>query len=113
MKNKRNFSPGTAVASRRERVPGRPVSSSAQASDKMAQLPLRPEHGRQRLYGFHTVAEALRNPRRKIESLYVTENAVQRLADMAPEMRPVPIILRPGDLDRLVPANAVHQGVVA
>lgn len=70
-------------------------------------------HGRLRLYGFHSVAEALNNPRRKIHTLYVTENAGNRLAEMVPNPRVAPTLVRAEQIDRMVGADAVHQGVAA
>jgi 23S rRNA (guanosine2251-2'-O)-methyltransferase len=66
-----------------------------------------------RLYGFHSVVEALKNPRRKVSALYVGENALARLEEMAPGSAPRPTILRPDELSRLVAPGAVHQGIIA
>jgi 23S rRNA (guanosine2251-2'-O)-methyltransferase len=52
------------------------------------------------LYGWHTVTMALQNPQRRIRKLVLTENA-------APE------IVRPGEIDRLLTPDAVHQGLLA
>ncbi|WP_293867546.1 23S rRNA (guanosine(2251)-2'-O)-methyltransferase RlmB [uncultured Alsobacter sp.] len=69
--------------------------------------------GRPLLYGFHAVAEALRNPRRVVHRLFATANAAERLAEMVPVSR-VPTTTATGpDLDRLVGPDTVHQGVVA
>jgi 23S rRNA (guanosine2251-2'-O)-methyltransferase len=70
-------------------------------------------HGRQALYGFHSVAEALANPKRKVHAVYATPNAAQRLAEMTAKPRVTPTIVRPEDIDGLVGADAVHQGVAA
>nr|WP_246155564.1 RNA methyltransferase [Rhabdaerophilum calidifontis] len=61
------------------------------------------------LYGIHSVREALLNPRRRHRRLLATENALQRLAEgitlpLAPE------IVKPEAINRLLPADAVHQG---
>jgi 23S rRNA (guanosine2251-2'-O)-methyltransferase len=66
-----------------------------------------------RLYGFHSVVEALRNPRRKVAALYVGENALPRLQEMAAGAGPTATVMRPEELSRLVAPGAVHQGVVA
>jgi 23S rRNA (guanosine2251-2'-O)-methyltransferase len=69
------------------------------------------DDGLQVLYGLHSVAEALRNPRRRIERLIATENGAARLAADGP--LPVePVIVRPDDIGRQLPADAVHQGVL-
>jgi 23S rRNA (guanosine2251-2'-O)-methyltransferase len=65
------------------------------------------------LYGFHAVAEALRNPSRVVHRVLATANAAAKLAELAPESRvPTTTVMGP-DLDRLVGQDAVHQGVVA
>src|ERR1700752_2537644 len=61
------------------------------------------------LYGWHTVAMALQNPKRQFRKLLLTENAVRRLAE---ENIPTPIppeIVRPNEIDRLLTPDAVHQ----
>ncbi|NKB52050.1 MAG: 23S rRNA (guanosine(2251)-2'-O)-methyltransferase RlmB [Rhizobiaceae bacterium] len=66
------------------------------------------------LYGLHTVRAALNNPDRRIEELYVTENGLDRLGQIAPHRKALPVSLRSGQaLDQLVGGEAVHQGVVA
>ena len=72
-----------------------------------------PAEGLVRLYGLHTVRAALDNPQRRIEKMAVTRNAMQRL-DLAENHRlPFPVeIVEPRAIDRLVGADAVHQGVV-
>lgn len=65
-----------------------------------------------RLWGFHTVAEALANPRRKIHRLIATENAWRRIAEGGYAARVTPDIRRPAEIDRLVEGDAVHQGLV-
>ncbi|PSC04423.1 23S rRNA (guanosine(2251)-2'-O)-methyltransferase RlmB [Alsobacter soli] len=70
-------------------------------------------HGRLRLYGFHSVAEALGNPNRKVHALYATENAAQRLAAIVPNPKVALTLVRPEQIDRMVGEDAVHQGVAA
>jgi 23S rRNA (guanosine2251-2'-O)-methyltransferase len=63
------------------------------------------------LYGWHPVAEALRNGRRSFHKLLATENSARRLRE---EVGPLPIepeIVRPDEINRLVEADAVHQGL--
>ncbi len=66
------------------------------------------------LYGLHTVANALQNPRRVKHRLWVTANARGRLGDAVIAEAGVPdeTVARPADLDRLVGRDAVHQGAV-
>jgi 23S rRNA (guanosine2251-2'-O)-methyltransferase len=76
-------------------------------------------HGRSRrsddvviLYGWHPVSEALRNPARRVRRLLATENGAKRLAD-AGLLNVTPEIVRPAAIDKLVSADAVHQGLYA
>jgi 23S rRNA (guanosine2251-2'-O)-methyltransferase len=65
------------------------------------------------LYGWHTVAAALANPRRKIRKLLLTENAARRLADENIDTRVAPEIVRPNLIDQRLGPDAVHQGLLA
>ncbi|MGJ4945501.1 23S rRNA (guanosine(2251)-2'-O)-methyltransferase RlmB [Bradyrhizobium sp. HKCCYLS1011] len=65
------------------------------------------------LYGWHTVTLALANPKRRIRKLYLTENAARRLAEEQIATRVTPEIVRPGDIDRQLGPDAVHQGLLA
>ena len=65
------------------------------------------------LYGWHTVAAALANPRRKIRKLLLTENAARRLADDNIDTRVTPEIVRPSLIDQRLGPDAVHQGLLA
>lgn len=65
------------------------------------------------LYGWHPVAEALRNGARRIRRLLATENAARRLAEELPEIEAAPEIVRPGEIDALLEPDAVHQGLYA
>jgi 23S rRNA (guanosine2251-2'-O)-methyltransferase len=64
---------------------------------------------RPRLWGKHAVASALDNPRRTILRAWATREAAAYM--QFPDTVPV-TIAEPADLARLVPADAVHQGVV-
>jgi 23S rRNA (guanosine2251-2'-O)-methyltransferase len=65
------------------------------------------------LYGWHTVALALQNPRRRIRKLLLTENAARRLAEDNIKAGITPEIVRPAEIDRLLGPDAVHQGLFA
>src|SRR5215208_4868502 len=65
------------------------------------------------LYGWHTVAAALANPRRHIRKLILTENAARRLADENIDTRVTPEIVRPALIDQRLGPDAVHQGLLA
>ncbi len=63
------------------------------------------------LYGWHPVAEALRNPERHFRRLMATENAMIRVREEIGEP-PCPVeLVRPGEIDRLLTPDAVHQGL--
>jgi 23S rRNA (guanosine2251-2'-O)-methyltransferase len=55
---------------------------------------------------------ALANPRRRLRRLHATENAWRRLVEAGRGERIAPEILRPRELDRLMPEDAVHQGLL-
>ncbi|WFT83006.1 MULTISPECIES: TrmH family RNA methyltransferase [unclassified Methylobacterium] len=63
------------------------------------------------LYGWHPVAEALRNPRRRLTRLLATENGLARLTEEVGELRIAPETVRPGEISALVGPDAVHQGL--
>ena len=70
------------------------------------------DDGPLRLYGTHAVEAALENPRRKLKRLLATENAEIRLAAIIAR-RKVPIDrATPRDLDNLLGADTVHQGLM-
>jgi 23S rRNA (guanosine2251-2'-O)-methyltransferase len=64
------------------------------------------------IYGVHPVAEALKNPRRKIFSLKASRNAADRLAAEIAARGITPEIIHPNVLDRRLGADAVHQGLL-
>ncbi|WP_119390989.1 23S rRNA (guanosine(2251)-2'-O)-methyltransferase RlmB [Taklimakanibacter lacteus] len=66
----------------------------------------------ERLYGVHTVAEALKNPKRKFIKLLATRNAADRLAPEIAAVGLTPEPALPRELDRLLGPEAVHQGLV-
>jgi 23S rRNA (guanosine2251-2'-O)-methyltransferase len=63
------------------------------------------------LYGLHAAEAALANPRRQIVRVVATENAAQRLGTLVAQRGLKPEPARPRDLDRLLGAETVHQGV--
>jgi 23S rRNA (guanosine2251-2'-O)-methyltransferase len=65
------------------------------------------------LYGWHTVAAALANPKRRIRKLFLTENAARRLAEEKIDTRVEPEIVRPNLIDQRLGPDAVHQGLLA
>jgi 23S rRNA (guanosine2251-2'-O)-methyltransferase len=72
-----------------------------------------PANGLVRLYGLHTVRAALDNPARRIRSMLVTRNALERL-DIS-DIAALPFaaeLVEPRDIDKLTGSDAVHQGVL-
>lgn len=70
-----------------------------------------PDTGPVYLYGLHTVRAALDNPGRIKKALLATPNALMRLRETG-EIGKVPVKeTTPKELDRLLGADAVHQGV--
>ena len=65
------------------------------------------------LYGLHTVQAALDNPRRRIRTLYATENAAKRLTEDGVRLTVTPQIVRPDEIARRLSADAVHNGLLA
>ncbi len=63
------------------------------------------------LYGWHPVSEALKNPDRVVLRIMATENGVKRLEDEGITIPVQPEIVPPRDIDRLLTADAVHQGL--
>ncbi|MBK8083234.1 MAG: 23S rRNA (guanosine(2251)-2'-O)-methyltransferase RlmB [Devosia sp.] len=70
-----------------------------------------PDTGPVYLYGLHTVRAALDNPGRDKRNLLATPNALARLAESGGVGRMKPVETTPRELDRLLGADAVHQGV--
>jgi 23S rRNA (guanosine2251-2'-O)-methyltransferase len=66
----------------------------------------------ERLYGVHTVVEALKNPKRKFVQLIASKNAADRIAAEIAAAGLVPEIALPRDIDRVVGPEAVHQGLL-
>ena len=65
-----------------------------------------------RLFGMHPVEAALRNPARKITRLVLTENAERRLIEQIGKISHPIERASPRDLDKILGADAVHQGAM-
>lgn len=86
-----------------QRAPFRPVPRADAAL---------PGDGLVRIYGVHPVEAALANPARRLKRLLATGNAAQKLAG-AIAARSIPVEpATPRDLDRLLGADTVHQGLL-
>ncbi|MEX3008837.1 TrmH family RNA methyltransferase [Hoeflea sp. TYP-13] len=65
------------------------------------------------LYGLHTVRAAMGNPDRTIMRMLATRNALARLDISAPQSLPFPVeLVAPQAIDKLLSADAIHQGVM-
>jgi 23S rRNA (guanosine2251-2'-O)-methyltransferase len=64
------------------------------------------------IYGAHPVMAALSNPKRRLVKLQVTLNAADRLRELPHDPQVVPHIVQPRELDKLLGADAVHQGML-
>ncbi len=65
------------------------------------------------IYGWHAVQAALENSARRIRRLLVTPNGARRLEELGIKPSLTPEIVRAEEIDRLLPPDAVHQGVLA
>ncbi len=65
-----------------------------------------------RLFGLHAVEAALKNEKRPIRRLLMTENAQAKLAEAVALRHAKPERTTPRDLDHLLGADTVHQGVM-
>lgn len=71
------------------------------------------EAGTVLLYGWHTVAEALRNPHRRIRLLLATENGAKRLDEEGIAHAATIVPVREIDKRLAATPDAVHQGLFA
>jgi len=73
-----------------------------------------PAPGGSAIYGWHSALAALRNPHRTIRRILATENALARLASEklpAAVADALPAPISAGEIERIVGAQAVHQGL--
>ena len=96
---------------RRPTGPSRPFPGRHRPRPASRPDPDRGDDGTAILFGWHPVSEALRNPGRVARRLLATENAARRLHEEVGEPPIQPEIVRPGDIDRLLPPDALHQGL--
>lgn len=98
------------------RPPKRPANAPARPA-RPGREPSRDGRGGALLYGVHPVAAAWVNPQRRVSRLLVTDAGRDALAGAfataaaAGLARPAPTPVDRSELDRLLPAGAVHQGV--
>lgn len=98
--------------------PRRPFKAGSRPQTPMGRKSARPpawegESDVALLYGWHTVTEALKNPKRRFRRLMATENALNRLTEEGIALPLAPEIVRPSEIDKLLGPDAVHQGLLA
>ncbi len=64
------------------------------------------------IYGWHAVEAALRNPKRRILRILVTQNGEKRLQEFGIKLKVTPEVVRPEAIDRELTPDAVHQGIL-
>lgn len=75
----------------------------------------RSRHGRpdvEIIYGAHAVIAALGNSDREVIELTASENAATRFESELAELKAKPVIMPTAEISRLLPRDAVHQGLV-
>lgn len=113
-KKDRDRKPESGFKSHRpeKRFETRPERAERPAGEPREQKGPRPN-----LYGFHAVRAAWLNPARQIEALYVTESAEAEFDEtliqgrQAGLRRPAAQTVEKHELDRMLPREAVHQGI--
>ncbi len=86
-------------------------NKSAQHQRRGSRAKKQPE--RLYIYGMHTVRAALMNPQREKKRLFATENALERInVDLETHAPRQVEVVESAALNRMVGAEAVHQGVV-
>jgi len=63
------------------------------------------------LYGKHPVIAALKNKRRQIKKILITENVKKELSQNIAGLESIIEIVRPSEIDKFLPEGAVHQGI--
>lgn len=86
-----------------KRRPGAPAPQSRKAVE---------DPNRVTLFGLHAVEAALTNPRRRILKLLATDNAARRIEAAIKERGVERETVTPRELDKMLGADTVHQGIV-
>ncbi len=110
-----NTPPSTAAAIGKKDK--KPVAKPAQkpAPKTVSKTASKPGPARLWLYGRHAAAAALANPERRVRRVLATRNAADWLRKAGVVEAALTRIedARPDEIDRLLPAGAVHQGLAA
>jgi 23S rRNA (guanosine2251-2'-O)-methyltransferase len=120
MTRKRNRRPGPPLESRKP--PASPRDRTKTQGANIAQPPARsvrsdrPGERREAkvslIYGFHSVAAALKAPRRELIRLYATAAAAERLGEEIAARGLELRIMAPEEISARSPRDAVHQGLL-
>lgn len=90
---------------------GPPPPKPAPTNDAERKLVFDPQNDL--IYGAHSVAAALANPKRKCVKLWTTENGAARLREEIGELPIEPELVHPRLLDHMLKSqDAVHQGII-
>ena len=120
MTRKRDRRPSPPSSRSREPPPGVGRRTRTQAAEP-GQAPARPPRDRPSerseakvslIYGFHSVAAALKAPRRELIRLYATAAAADRLSGEIAARGLETRIMTPEDISARSPREAVHQGLL-
>lgn len=95
---------------RRNQRPNKPAKAAWRG--KPRHTPRRESTDRVTLFGLHAVEAALANPKRPVVKMVATDNAAERLGALIKKRGLKPEPATPKDLDRILGADAVHQGVL-
>lgn len=116
-KNKRKRGDRNYGERRKDRPGGeKPFKNRARASEKPRETAVFAGE-KPSLYGFHAVRAAWLNPAREIRALYLTDNAEKGFEETLTEgrqkglHRPAITKIDKSALDRMLPRDAVHQGL--
>jgi 23S rRNA (guanosine2251-2'-O)-methyltransferase len=94
------------------RKPEKPIPATL-LGDRPKALTHQPKPENDVIYGVHSAAAVLANPKRQIVHLWATENGFARLKEEGVEVSVTPEIVHPRILDHLLTGqDAVHQGIV-
>src|SRR6202042_220427 len=120
MTRKRDRRPSPPSSRSREPPPGVGRRARTQAAEP-GQAPARSPRDRPSerseakvslIYGFHSVAAALKAPRRELIRLYATAAAAERLSGEIAARGLETRIMRPEEISARAPREAVHQGLL-
>jgi 23S rRNA (guanosine2251-2'-O)-methyltransferase len=119
-RNRRSKPPSPSFGSRKPppAAGGQPRAQAAEAKQTPARSASRDRSDERRqgrvslIYGFHSVAAALKAPRRELIRLYATPAAAERLGAEIAARGLETLIMSPEEISARSPREAVHQGLL-